>query len=102
SSRTITVTACRQTIDSKSAAGSATCSATTIGSLVAAYHADRTAATAPAQSIDASQSSGRAVRRARRVPAADPIASPLTNAAAIVANAYVVGPSTSASSPVQA
>src|SRR5438093_2189891 len=52
--------------------------------------------------IAASHTAGRAVRRATRAPAADPIASPAMNAAAIVANAYVVGPMTSASSRVHA
>src|SRR6266699_6591718 len=37
-----------------------------------------------------------------RVPIVDPMAIPLMNAAAIVANAYVVGPMTSASSRVHA
>src|SRR5438034_1388875 len=37
-----------------------------------------------------------------RVPMVDPMAIPLMNAAAIVANAYVVGPMTSASSRVHA
>ena len=49
----------------------------------------------------ASHGPGRSVRLARRAPIADPIASPLMNDAAIVANAYVVGPITSASSRVQ-
>jgi hypothetical protein len=52
-------------------------------------------------SIDASHSAGREVRRARRAPTADPMAMPLMNDAAIVANAYVVGPITRARSRVK-
>ena len=61
-----------------------------------------TAATDDSVSIAPSQTSGDAERRAMRVPIADPIASPPMNAAAIVANAYVVGPMTRASNLVQA
>ncbi len=60
------------------------------------------AAIAAPTSIIASQTAGRVVRRASWVPSADPNARPLMNAAAIVANAYVVGPMTSASSRVHA
>ena len=69
---------------------------------VAVTHAAPLAAIAAVTSIAASHTAGCSTRRATRVPSADPIASPLMNAAAIVANAYVVGPMTSASSRVQA
>ena len=82
--------------------GSVTCAATTSGMRAAAYHAAAFAATADTHSINAIQTAGRLTRRAVRVPIADPIAKPPMNAAAIVANAYVVGPTTSASRRVQA
>ena len=69
------------------AAGSATCAATINGTRVAVNHAAALAAIAETTSIDDSHSAGRSTRRARRVPSADPIANPLMNAAAIVANA---------------
>ena len=71
----------------KAAAGSATWAATTSGIRVAVSHAAPLAAIAEVTSIAASHTAGRSTRRARRVPSADPIASPLMNAAAIVANA---------------
>ena len=69
------------------AAGSATCPATISGMRVAVSHAAPLAAIADATSIADNQTAGRSTRRASRVPIADPIASPLMNAAAIVANA---------------
>src|SRR5438132_4715716 len=72
------------------------------GILVAATYAAAAAPTDDTVNIAASHTAGRALRRAMRAPAADPIASPAMNAAAIVANAYVVGPITSASSRVHA
>src|SRR5262245_1830880 len=72
------------------------------GIRVAAAYAATAALTDDIVSIAASHPAGSALRRAARAPAADPIASPAMNAAAIVANAYVVGPMTSASNRVQA
>ena len=54
---------------------------------VAVSQAAPLAAIADVTSIAASHTAGRSTRRASRVPIADPIASPLMNAAAIVANA---------------
>ncbi len=68
-------------------AGSATCTATDRGICVAAYQAVPAADTADTTSIAVIQIAGRRARRAMRVPIAEPIASPLMNAAAIVANA---------------
>src|SRR5205807_3900680 len=101
SSSTPTVNACVAMSDPNAAAGSATCAATTSGMRVAAYQAAALEATADTQSVAASHAAGLATRRAIFAPTADPIASPPINADAIVANAYVVGPTTSASRRVQ-
>src|SRR5438874_1778167 len=82
--------------------GSVTWAATMSGILVAATYAAAEAATDDIVNIAASHTAGRALRRTTRAPAADPIASPAINAAAIVAKAYGVGPITSASSRVHA
>src|SRR5439155_397771 len=79
--------ACDTTRRPNTTLGSATCCAMTSGIRVAANHAAATADTALTRSIAASHVAGLEVRRAMRVAAADPIASPLMNAAAIVANA---------------
>ena len=80
--------ACVTTTGVKAAAGSATCAGDDQRHpRVAASHAAPLAAIAETTSIAASQTAGRSTRRASRVPSADPIASPLMNAAAIVANA---------------
>ena len=82
-----TLAACDTTRRPNTMLGSATCCAMTSGIRVAANHAAATADTALTRSIAASHVAGLEVRRAMRVAAADPIASPLMNAAAIVANA---------------
>ena len=87
SSRIAIATACAAITCVNTTAGSATCAATMSGRRVAANHAAPLAATADMTSIAPSQIAGCAVRRASRVPAAEPSASPLMNAAAIVANA---------------
>src|SRR5437867_7135016 len=97
-----TVAAWAATTGPKAAVGAATSAATISGIRVAAYQAAPLAVTAETNSMAASHTAGCAARRAIRTPAADPIASPLMNAAAIVAKAYVVGPMTSANSRVQA
>ena len=79
--------ACVMTTCVNAAAGSATCAATISGIRVAVYHAAPVAEIAETTSIDDSHTAGRSTRRASRVPSADPIANPLMNAAAIVANA---------------
>ncbi len=76
-----------RTTRSNVAAGSATCIATDSGIRVAACQAVPAADTADTTSIAAIQIAGRRARRAMRVPPAEPTASPLMNAAAIVANA---------------
>src|SRR5207244_5525227 len=97
-----TAAACARTTRLKTTSGSATCAATTSGNRDAAYQAAATDARAPATSMAASHAAGRVIRRESGVTTADPIASPAMKAAAIVENAYVVGPMTSASSRVQA
>ena len=84
---TPTPNACQNTIGPKAASGAATAAATISGRREAANQAAVVAATAQVTSVSASQTAGRVVRRARRAPAADPMAIPLMNAAAIVANA---------------
>ena len=68
----------------------------------AVNHAATVVVTDVTASITASQNAGRELRRASRTPRLDPIAMPVMNAAAMVANAYVVGPRTSAISRVHA
>src|SRR5262245_41568993 len=97
-----TATACAPTTVVRTAFGSATSVATMSGSRVAAYQAAAIDAAAPAMRSQASQTAGFAALRASGVPSADPIANPVTNAAAMVENAYVVGPITSARRRVQA
>src|SRR5688500_5812600 len=58
----------------------------------AVNHAPRIVLTAVAQSIAASQNVRRVLRRLRRTPKLEPSAMPVMNAAAMAANAYVVGP----------
>src|SRR6185436_20569019 len=72
------------------------------GSRDAANAAISAALTAVVTSIAASQSAGCETRRARRAPAADPSAIPPMKDAAVVANAYVVGPMTSTRSRAKA
>src|SRR6516225_34524 len=91
-SNAVTTTAWIRTSRAKTTFGSATCAAVTSGRRVAANVADADAATPLTINDHASQRITLWERRAIRVPAVDPIASPVTNAAAIVANAYVVGP----------
>src|SRR5437762_2697213 len=97
-----TENAWNNTIRPNPADGPATSEATTSGRRIAAYHAAPEAKTAAPANIAASHVAGRDVRRPTRVPAAEPAARPTMNDATIVANAYVVGPITSASSRVHA
>src|SRR6516162_5529597 len=98
----MTDTASLITMRSNITDGSATCAAVMRGSRVAAKDAAAHPLAALTASIMASQGVVFAARRATRVPMADPTASPATNAAAIVAKAYVVGPRIMASRRVHA
>src|SRR5204862_1266608 len=97
-----TAIACRVTTRPNAASGSATCEATISGSRDAANQPAADAATAVIMSIAPSQVAGRDERRARRAPAAAPIVRPMMKEATTVVNAYVVGPTTSTRSRVQA
>ena len=82
-------------------AGSATVSAIRSGRRVPANHPALEAAAALASIKSPSQRAGVCRVQVTRELSAAPIAIPLTNAVSIAANAYVVGPSASASTRVK-